>query len=218
MLSVWCCNTNRHTPDEEIRILQRQVKRHLKQPHIFRCISDHHIDDVFSVPPINDLPGWWIKTTLYAPTVSHSRNLFLDTDVTITKDIDALVVPLRGSQIRTCKNWAVSGHGGIQSSVSYWEGNSAQIIHDEFKPEWAHWPPRTDLSWDNGQMQHGDQCWQTYLRDTNQIEVEYFDPAHVVSYKYHCRDGLPPDSLVQVFHGKPDPADVNDEWVKQCRA
>ena len=217
MITVWTACTGDAYDPEEVRILKRQVDRHLKQPHIFNCITEHKIDGVGTVYPIKMLPGWWIKTTLFGNTISNPRNLWLDLDVTITGSLDDLVEPLT-KQLRICKNWAKSGHGGCQSSVQYWEGNSAEIVDDLFNPKDALWPPKNTVFWDNGQVAWGDQEWTTYLRDTGQIEVEYFDPEHVVSYKYHCLNGLPEGSKVQVFHGKPKPADVNDEWVKQCRA
>jgi len=206
-------NTNGHAPQPEVEILRRQVERHLSDTHDFEfnCITE------------SDLPGWWGKTTIFDRHISQERNLWLDLDVVVTGALNALVVPLRGSQLRIAKNWAQSGHGGCQSSVMYWEGDSAQIISDSFNPADAHWPPRGDRFWDNGQVQHGDQEWITYLRDTGRLDVEYFDFPHVQSYKYHCRDGVPPDCRVVAFHGKPKPADVYDllpqriEWVKQCR-
>jgi len=209
-------NTGGHAPDDEVRTLKRQVDRHLSIEHIFVCITDHAIDGVVTMGPINDLPGWWGKTNLFAPTVSRKRNLWLDLDVTITQNIDELVEPLRGSQLRACKNWAQSGHNSVQSSVMYWEGNSAQIISDTFDHADAHWPPRTDKFWGD-QVAWGDQEWATRLRDTGRISVEYFKQHQVVSYKYHCRNGLPQDSLIQVFHGSPKPCEVSDLWAAKCR-
>lgn len=217
MITVWTACTGEAYDLEEVHILHRQVKRHLTVPFIFCCLTEYEIPHM-SVKPIKFLPGWWIKTTLFGPTVSHTRNLWLDLDVTISDNINGLVERLGSSQIRIAKNWAQSGHGGCQSSVMYWEGDSAAIIDRDFKAEWAHWPPRNDLHWDNGQVQWGDQEWITYLRDTGQLKVSYFNKEDVVSYKYHCRQGLPPGSKIQVFHGKPDPKDVNDPWVLQCRS
>lgn len=212
-------NTGNHAPESEVHTLKRQVDRHLSVPHEFVCITESAIDGVQTQTPYNNLQGWWQKVTLFSDSVSRTRNLWLDLDVTITQGIDALVEPLRGSQLRIAKNWAQSGHGGCQSSVMYWEGDSARVIYDEFDPQYASWPPRTDMFFPNGQMAWGDQEWVTVLRDTQRLQVEYFDPAHVISYKYHCQAGLPPDSLVQVFHGKPDPIDCEHiDWVKQCRA
>ena len=190
----------------------------MSAPHIFQCISEHKIEGIHNVQPINDWAGWWGKLNLFSPIVSHARNLWLDLDVTITKSLITLYAAPLTAQIRMAKNWAQSGHGGCQSSVMYWEADSAQVIYDKFDPKDAHWPPRVDKHWNNGQVQWGDQEWCTYLRDMNHLDVEYFDPSHVVSYKYHCQKGLPEDSVVQVFHGKPDPADLNDDWVKAARS
>jgi hypothetical protein len=214
VLTVWTMNTGRHAPDEEVRTLKRQVDRHLSEPHIFQCISEHKIEGIHHAKPLNDLPGWWGKTNLFSGNVSHSRNLWLDLDVTITRSIDGLVAPLQeASDLRTVKNWPLSGHGGCQSSVMYWEGTKAKIISDSFDHDIAHWPPinRPGTLW-------GDQEWLTQLMDENKVKVEWFDADDVVSYKYHCVTGLPKHSRIQVFHGKPDPSDVSDEWVRYARA
>ncbi len=218
MITVWCMNTNNHAPESEVRTLKRQVDRHLTEPHIFICITEDVIDGITTLPPPNELPGWWGKLNLFSGQISHSRNLWLDLDVVITGNIDSLVMPLiKGKQLRIIRNWAQSGHGGCQSSVMFWEGDSARIISDTFDHKDAHWPPRNDVFWGD-QVAWGDQEWITRLRDTGTIQVEYFDSAHVVSYKYHCQQGLPQDSLIQVFHGQPKPGDVADDWAKQCRA
>ena len=218
-------NTNRHAPDDEVRTLKRMVDRHLSEPHIFQCVSEHHIDGIHNVQPINDIPGWWGKINLFSGAVSHTRNLFLDTDMVVTGSLDELVAPLVDSQLRIGLNWAASGHLGCQSGIMYWEGVAARVIYDKFDRKDAHWPPRNDLFWKVpghrnplGQCQWGDQEWMSALRDTNQLSVEYFDSEHVKSYKYHCRgSGLPDNTRVVSFHGKPNPGDVNDEWVIKAR-
>ena len=198
MITVWCMNTNNHAPQSEVDILRRMVYRHLSLPHEFICITE------------SDLPGWWGKVRLFGPT-SRERNLWLDLDTVITGPLDWLTAPLSGS-LRIAKNWAQSGYGGCQSSVMYWEGDSCRIINDEFDPKIAHWPPINfpGVLW-------GDQEWITQLRDEKRLEVEYFDPKDVISYKYHCRTGLPKDAKVVVFHGKPNPDEVKDKWVLAAR-
>jgi hypothetical protein len=94
----------------------------------------------------------------------------------------------------------------------YWNDASRIVeAYDPTDPKLGHWPPRND-----GGKLWGDQEFITLLRDTQQIQMEYFHPAHVVSYKYHCRQGLPDDARVVCFHGKPDPHEISDEWVKRC--
>ena len=212
MLTVWCMNTNDHAPHEEVRTLRRQVRKHLSEKHQFVCITEADILSVICMKPINDLPGWWGKTNLFSH-ISSERNLWLDLDVTIHGSLDGLVQPLSKSDIRIGLNWAQSGHGGCQSSMMYWEGDSARVIYDEFDPAIAHWPPinKPGVLW-------GDQEHATALRDAGKLSCEYFSSTDMVSYKYHCRNGLPEGAKVVVFHGKPDPGDVEDDWVKAARA
>jgi len=195
-------NTNNHAPQSEVDILERMVDRHLSEEHEFTCITE------------SDLPGWWAKTDLHDGR-ARERNLWFDLDVTITGPLDGLVVPLSdGMNIRTALNWAQSGHGGCQSSVMYYEGDSAKLIHYMFDPAIAHWPPRNEPGtlW-------GDQEWLTQLRDKGLIQVEYFNPGDVNSYKYHCRGvGLPKGTKVTAFHGRPNPGEVDDKWVIEARS
>ena len=220
MITVWTmCTGDAYAPDE-VRTLYRQVKRHMSIPFIFTCITEHEIEGVPTQKPLpGHNPGFWGKVDLFNHAVCNSRNLWLDLDTVITGSLDELAAPLAdGVQLRICKNWAQSGHGGCQSSVMYWEGTKARIIYDEFDPSWAHWPPRTDKFWSNGQVQYGDQEWITYLRDTQRLKVEHY-PNHLIkSYKYHLRNGLPTDCRVAVFHGKPNPSEVGDDWVREARA
>ena len=41
-------------------------------------------------------------------------------------------------------------------------------------------------------------------------------PGQVVSYKVHCKDGLPKDARLVKFHGKPRIHDCNDPWVQEA--
>ena len=200
MLTVWCMNTNNHAPQAEVDTLRRQVEHQLSLPHEFICITE------------GDLPGWWNKVRLFDGR-ARERNLWLDLDVVLTGSIDGLVTPL-DTGIRIAKNWAQSGFGGCQSSVMYWEGDNGRIINDEFDPAIAHWPPisQPGILW-------GDQEWITQLRDEKRLEVEYFNPVDVISYKYHVRGtGLPPHAKVVVFHGKPKPSQVNESWIRSARS
>lgn len=198
-LTVWCMNTNEYAPQADVDILERMVAKHLSEPHQFVCITE------------SDLPGWWGKVRLFDGR-ANARNLWLDLDTVITGPLDGLVTPLADG-IRIAKNWAQSGYGGCQSSVMYWEGHNGRVISDDFDPRIAHWPPRNEpgVLW-------GDQEWITVLRDDGRIEVQYFDPVDVISYKYHVRgQGLPPHAKVVVFHGEPKPADVHESWVDRAR-
>ena len=208
MLTVWCLCIGDKYPDYYAQRLKRTVKENLSIEHRFVCISDHDIEGVETIPPINDLPGWWGKTNLFSFDVCDDHNLYFDLDVVITGDLDDLVNGYGNVTLAMPLNWAASGHGGCQSSVMLWTKNyNVKQIHDSFDPAIAHWPPinRPPILW-------GDQEWITQLRDSHKVQVHPINEQWVKSYKYHCGDGLPFDCRVVVFHGEPKPADVKADW------
>ena len=208
MITVWTMCTGDQYPLKYVDRLWRMVKRNLTLPHRFICITEHQIEG-WTHRPFCDYPGWWGKVSLFKPGVAAGPSLWLDLDVVITGSLDDLVTRYSGCELAMPWNWAKSGHGGCQSSVMVWKGNSAQQIWDEFDPAWAHWPPinRSGVLW-------GDQEWITHLRDKGRLNVTQIDPPLVQSYKYHCQNGVPDDCRVVVFHGEPKPSDVGDAWVK----
>ena len=152
------------------------------------------------------------KIGLFKLGVSTQTNLWLDLDVVITANLDAMVEQYSDSHLACAKNWAQSGHGGCQSSVMIWKGGKgcqAEYIYRTFDPADVNWPPinQPGVLW-------GDQEHLTVLRDDGRLAVTHFDPALVQSYKYHCREGLPEGAKVVVFHGDPKPADVSESWFQ----
>ena len=212
MLTVWSlCWGDKYT-DYYVQRLRREVKKYLTLPHQFICLTDREIKGVATMPPPVDWPGWWGKIGLFKPGVATELNLWLDLDVVITANLDAMVEQYSDSHLACAKNWAQSGHGGCQSSVMIWKGGKgcqAEYIYRTFDPADVNWPPinQPGVLW-------GDQEHLTVLRDDGRLAVTHFDPALVQSYKYHCREGLPEGAKVVVFHGDPKPADVSESWFQ----
>lgn len=161
-----------------------------------RAVSRHlTIPYTFDCIRETTYPGWWGKVELF--NRQGDGFLWLDLDVVVTGSLDEMCTT--DADIRTGRNTAKANPNGCQSSVMFWR--DCRPILDMFHP---------DLM----QAFKGDQDWITYLRDEDIISVDYFDPAHLVSYKHKCLDGLPDDARVVNFHGKPDPHEVNAQWVK----
>ena len=196
-MKVFIGNWGGRYPDYYPERLSRSITNNLTIPHEVYLIEE------------TDYPGWWGKINVLA---EPGPALWVDMDCVITGSLDDLIPGRTTADIVTARNWAQSGHGGCQSSVMYWNDASRIVeAYDPNEPTLGNWPPRNDSGclW-------GDQEFLTLLRDTQRIEVEYFDSAHVVSYKYHCRQGVPDDARVVCFHGKPDPHEVRADWVKRC--
>jgi len=210
MLTVLCVLWGDKYPAEYAYSLKKQVEKNLHQPFRFRCVTDQKLDGIETIKPLVSYAGWWQKIGLFHPDMAQGRTLYLDLDVCIVGSLDGLCEPVQ-AELRIAKNWAQSGHGGCQSSVMFWTSKPEQI-HNGFDPDLACWPPRA-----GGGYLWGDQEHITKLRDAGMLNVEYFAERDVLSYKYHCRGGLPEGAKVAVFHGKPDPHEVGDEWVKAAR-
>lgn len=194
-------------PTEYVHRLQRAVQRNLDIPHRFRCITEHAIEGVDTVAPPTDLPGWWGKIGLFKPGFTASQNLWLDLDVVIVGSLTPLVKRYHSRVLAAPWNWAASGHGGIQSSVMLWKAEHPNGIYDSFMQR-----PDEIMA-----RLHGDQEYLTELRDGG-LPVTEIKSELVRSYKYHCKQGVPEGAAVVCFHGKPDPHEVQDAWVKECWA
>jgi hypothetical protein len=215
-MNVYCVYWGDKYKKDYVPMLRDQVAQHLKIPHEFRCITDADFWDVDTVEPLCDYPGWWQKIGLFSPAMPLGDNLYIDLDVRIVRSLEPLVVFSRFEWVDDpdtlicAANWAKSGHLGCQSSVMLWKSTANHsTIWRDFDPEMATWPPvhnpPTQL-W-------GDQEWITVCRDRGSIRVAHTPKAWIVSYKYHCGDGLPKDSRIVVFHGNPKPHQVSEPWM-----
>ena len=201
------CTGSKYAPVYVTR-LQAAVTRNLELEHRFVCITEHRIKGVETMAPPTDLPGWWGKIGLFKPGALAGECLWLDLDVVITGALDKLVQAYANCVLATPWNWAQSGHGGCQSSVMRWNAGLENGIYSTFMQD------------PQGNMRRlwGDQEFITERREAG-LPVTRIHEDLVVSYKYHCQEGRPPaNARVVVFHGKPDPHEVNDTWVRQCWA
>lgn len=197
-LTVYCVYWGTKYPRGYVYALRDAVAQHLSIDHEFVCITTDNFPGIRTRKPFVPYHGWWQKIGLFAPTIATGPSLYFDLDVVITGDLDYLVpyTAPAAAPLAAPANWAQSGHGGIQSSVMAWPGNWFEPF-EKFKPQWP------DIS----QRLWGDQEFLWELLGDNWTRI-----PHVGSYKYHVRpSGSVPDWMrVCVFHGKPDPHEVND--------
>lgn len=190
---------------DDVRKLYGMVRRNLSHFDRFVCLSDveFEIEGVERIPLIDRFPGYWAKIELFRPSVFYgdARVWFADLDTVIVGNVDELAartedfIGLRDFYFpdRLASGlmlWSPTYRGGIYTDFIV---NAKQII---------------------AQYRRGDQefiepyvskpaYWQDVL------------PGAVVSYKVHCKDGVPRGTKVVAFHGVPSPAQVADKWVKE---
>jgi len=208
-LTVWCVFTGDKYVDDDVRILRDMVSRQLALPHRFLCLADRQIEGVDTLISHLEWPGWWLKLALF--WVSRGQNLYLDLDSVVVGPLE----PLLSDQLSMPANWAQSGHGGCQSSVMSWSGDYT-AIPGSFDPDQLNPPERGNCGGYGARNLWGDQEFITeLLGDPGAGRVKPMD--RVISYKYHCRNGLPSGASVVSFHGDPKPSKVSDPWVLGAR-
>lgn len=194
MLTVWSVLWGDKYHPGYVYALKEAVENNLSVPHRFKCLTDHSLPGIETVPAIMSWQGWWQKICLSSRDIAAGPCLYFDLDVVITGSLDYLV-PYTEHQFAAPANWAQSGHGGIQSSVMAWNGK----WHEPFNT--------LDYAIDSKRL-WGDQEYLWELLGDDWVKV-----PRVASYKYHCRTGKPEQTSVIVFHGKPDPHEVKDPWI-----
>lgn len=175
--------------------LKRGVAAHLPEPHRFICLTDMAVEGIDTVPFIRDLPGWWAKINLFAPGLfsgsGMGRVLYLDLDVVVTGYLGEIAHFGRFSAIR---DWNIES---LNSSVMSWDAETGLPVWDAFDASML-----TD--------RRGDQ----WLITRAIPGAETYPEGWCVSYRKHCREGIPDGARVACFHGRPKMPDVEDAWVK----
>lgn len=195
-----------------VRALEQSLYRFLLQPHRFVCLTDLVDQRAFGpfvelIPLVHDLPGWWSKIELFRPDVFNKGEpvLYIDLDSVICRNlekmqgvIDCDLILLRDFY-RTDK-WATGLMG--------FEAGRFPDIYLEFMLRAEFWMRKYRSGGD-----------QRFLNENfPDLNVRFWQdelPGEIVSYKVHCRDGLPSTARVVCFHGKPRPSEIKARWLPQ---
>ena len=157
------------------------------------CLSDVPVPGVDTIALQHDWPGWWAKMEMFGPS--------LEGDVLMI-DLDTVVLRMpEASETTVLENYADPG----------WMGSGLMYVTAEDRARvWEAWiaNPAKHIRENQRWPKWGD---QGFLQDHIGNAARW--GAEVRSYKMHCMAGLPADTDVVVFHGKPRPWDVRAEWV-----
>lgn len=202
------------------------VSRHLTVPYEFVCLTDdqHPIDGVRSIvqPSANYAKGWWHKVHMFDSNLAvQGRILYLDLDVVIHSNINKLV-DIKGDRfygIRDFNRKFYPSWQSLNSSALSWTHGTNADIWTQFQEDRS-----------TAQRLQGDQDWIWKLaRD----RIKFWPDAWIQSYKWEIRGreqlvdrtgrkgfktvshavALHPECLIAVFHGAPNPEDVQDLFV-----
>jgi len=190
--------------------LSRQVRRHMRIPHRFVCLSDLSFDDPYIdvLPLKQNWPGWWCVTELFRLTgpviatgldsvIINSIDRLGELALSCSKDIFYMTKPqLPG--LRKGKK--------MNSGIMIWNGDWTWL-YKQFKTKYI---PRFKA----------EEKYTIWQLTENKIKVrlvqDYFDGFY--SYKLSIRGkSIPEDAKFIAFHGKPRPSQCEDQWVQDVR-
>lgn len=198
MLTVACVlKTGGEYAPHHVEALARGVRRHLSIVHRFVCLTDVPADLPAGIEPIA-LPDpwrkWWGKICLFKKGLITGPVLFLDLDTIVVGPIDDIAM---GHRFTVLENfWSPARIG---SGLMAWDCDLS-AIYDAFRTD----PPRFMREY-NTTEKWGD---QGFIRFNSPQKWDLWQkrfPGRVVSWKKHCRDGVPAAASIVCFHGQPRP-------------
>jgi len=203
--------------------LYGMVKRHLKRPFRFYCITDNstgvrqevHVRDMPDFPLPASARGPWKKLLMFREKLFdiQGKTMFLDLDVVIVGPLDRFFDYSHKFAVR---------HEFDKRKENDTFGNTSMYVF-----EIGAYPGIYTRYIQNQQAIHK-QYWtaeQEYVTRTlyHQGDLEFLPNEWVLSFKEHClptwplrlwqTPQLPPDASILAFHGRPLPEDaIEGKW------
>jgi hypothetical protein len=200
MLKVVCvCRSGAEYNAEWVRRLKDGVARNLTVPYEFKVLSDLDVPD--RIPLKHSWPGWWAKLEVFR--IVDGPALYLDLDTVVTGNIDHL----SGGTFKAIRNFHDPKMIG---SAVMWIPGSMKHIYDRFCEKPSKWIDYHERKRDGPYL--GDQAfiWDSLGRNVETFDME---KSGIKSYKFHCKSGLPPDTRLVCFGGRPKATEVKADWL-----
>ena len=182
MLNIVCVNNNDYLGrgEEYVDRLRKGIESNCTLPYTFFVIENC----------INE--GWWAKLEIFKYFPVGDRILYFDLDTLVTGNIDDLAA--YNGEFMALSDWY---HPEVlNSSIMLFESGTANNIYDKW------------VELGKPKLMGGDQQWIYMMKPAaKRIQIEI--PNKVVSYKAHCRNGVPDTASVVCFHGRPRPHEVD---------
>lgn len=189
--------------------LKASVAKYLPIEHRFVCLSDVDVP-CERIPLEHDWPGWWSKIELFK---LPGPVLYFDLDTAIVSDLSSIAKAAQNSQesrlLLLRDFYRPNGYGsGVMAWSAYlprspiysWFKQSSQLWMEKFRgggdqsfiEDWCNEEVDGVRPYD-----HSRACaWQDIVGD------------QIVSYKVHCRNGIPANARVVALHGQPKFGDM----------
>ncbi|KRS17530.1 hypothetical protein [Roseovarius indicus] len=171
--------------------LREQCEKHAPDTE-FVCLSD-----IGGTALLHDWPGWWAKIEVFR---FQGPILFVDLDTTIRGDLRPILDAAACHEFIALEDFNPRLRK-MGSGLMAWGGSMSHIYETFCANPDAHMAKCTT------RRHFGDQGFIEPLTEGRTYWQDIL-PGSVVSWKKHCKSGVPDDAKIVCFHGKPRPWDV----------
>lgn len=183
--------------------LQAGVARHLPLAHRFVCLSDVDVP-CERIALAHVWPGWWSKIELFKLL---GPVLFFDLDTAIVGDLSEIASAAMSGRFVILRDF-YRGADTFGSGIMAWCADDAAFVYEKFAAS----PELFMMTCREG----GDQRFLEFVFDRPKaLRWQDAVPGQIVSYKVHCRGGIPAGARVVCLHGRPKFADM--KWDDPVR-
>lgn len=199
MKIVTVLKTSNEYKKEYVDLIYKQCQKYA--PNVeFICISDDPTVPGY-VKMEHNWPRWWPKMEIFK---IHGPVLYLDLDTIVVKDLKPILDNILKYEFVAIRDFYKDHRmqRTLGSGVMFWRGDM-KYLYDEFLKD-----PEKNMAECMTSRWWGD---QGFIEKTIKTPVVYWQdvfPKKLVSWKVHCRGGIPSDAVIIAFHGKPKPWEI----------
>ena len=204
MINVVCLKWGTKYGSEYVNRLYAGVKRNSTVKFKFWCFTDDKkgiFPEITTVPlkHANKLDSWWNKLNLFSNEIPIPKGewiFYIDLDTLIVDNIDSLL-EVRYPRLVVLRDFfqgIAKSANKIGSGLMAWE-------HGKYENVWTDFIKSPEKHVEAAGT-YGDQWWIEQKVKHVTLWQDFF-PDQVVSFKVHCRKGIPKKAKIICYHGKP---------------
>jgi hypothetical protein len=204
MINIICLKWGKKYGPEYVNRLYSGVKRNTTVSFRFICFTDDSQGiwpqvETRPLPCSDQLDSWWNKLYLFSrdlPIPQGETVFYIDLDTLITGNIDHIINNDRKKLValRDFYHGIAKSAGRVGSGLMSWPHGMYDHVWRRFIAD--------PMAVVRQAHPHGDQWYVERAIPDVDFWQDLF-PDHVVSFKLHCRKGLPRHAKIICYHGRP---------------
>ena len=229
MIDIVCFKWGPKFTADYVNNLYRAIQRNTTIEHRFICYTDDPEGvECETRPFLIDLPVWWYIIGLTNPEHEHNDKLvYMDLDTIITGNIDHILTLDKPFATISDFGWT----SGLQTAYIMWNKSVRDAVWKHFTTKYKPADyPKLDCDYTKwgGTNQFLEECMGVIRINKNPkpaiqdappvVRLQDVYPGECVSYKAQGLQNTQQlnDNIKMVFfHGKPQPHEVNNAWLKE---